>query len=143
MMLVGACGSAIPGPSTSGQPSSTFTPQQAATVLPFPATIKTLDGAFTITLDVTPNHAGNNQFSVLVLDNQTSKPAAQVVLTLYITMQDMPMGTTSLTLHADGNGHFSANGANLSMAGHWAIGIVVQTADHVEHKAGVSFVILQ
>jgi len=74
------------------------------------------------------------------MDNRTGEPAARVIITLYTTMQDMAMGTDSLVLHSDGNGQFSATSDNLSMAGHWAIGIAIQASDHTMHRAGVSFV---
>ena len=54
-------------------------------------------------------------------------------------MQDMLMGTDAIHLHADSSGSFSATGV-LSMQGHWAIGIVIQTLDHRLHKGGVMLV---
>jgi len=92
-----------------------------------------------VTLDITPNRSGANIFQLRVMNNQTGKPASHVTITLYTTMQDMAMGTDSIGLHADGAGYFSSPSNNLSMAGHWAIGIAIQTSDRVIHKAGVSF----
>jgi len=67
--------------------------------------------------------------------------ATHVVITLYTTMQDMPMGTDSVVLRAEGGGQFSATSDILSMGGHWALGITIQTANHVIHKAGVSLLL--
>lgn len=115
-------------------------PQPTEVAQPFHATVKTFDGDFTVALDITPNRSGTNVFMVRVMDNRTGKPAIHVVTTLYTTMQDMSMGTDSVLLRADGKGQFSATGDNLSMAGRWAIGIAIQTADHTIHQAGVTLV---
>lgn len=123
--------------------TATPAPQQPSpeATHPFHGTVTTLDGDFIVTLDVTPNLSGTNVFLVHVEDAHTNKLTMPVAITLYTTMQDMDMGTDSLTLHPGGSGLFSATADNLSMAGHWAIGIVIQTSDHVTHKAGVSFVL--
>lgn len=133
--VISGCGSAAPPSPTLQQPSPT--PQVAG---PFHETLETRDGAFTITLDITPNRSGTNAFLARVRDNRTGKPAARVVITLYTTMVDMAMGTDSIVLRADGPGQFSATSDNLSMAGHWAVGIAIQASDHSMHQAGVSFV---
>lgn len=109
-------------------------------ISPFRATIQTFDASFTLLLAITPNHSGVNFFTLRVVD-RAGKPVNNVKVTLYTTMQDMPMGTDSVVLRADGPGQFSATSNVLSMSGHWAIGITVQTADQVLHKAGVSFVL--
>jgi copper transport protein len=115
-------------------------PQPTEVAQPFHATVKTFDGDFTLTLTITPNRSGTNVFTVRVMDNHTDRLATRANITLYTTMQDMPMGTDAIILHADGKGQFSATSDNLSMAGHWAIGITIQTSDHSLHKAGVSLV---
>jgi copper transport protein len=138
-MLIFLCVEVIAGCSIT--PSSTTAirrqPSPTEVTQPFHSTIKTFDEAFTVTLDITPNHSGPNVFMVRVVDNHTNKMAIDVLITLYTTMQDMPMGTDSIILHADGKGQFSAASDNLSMAGQWAIGIAIQTPDHTIHKAGV------
>ncbi len=102
--------------------------------------MQTFDKAFSLTLDITPGRSGPNMFVAHVMDNHTNKPATHVNITLYTTMQDMAMGTDSFALRADGNGQFSATSDLLSMSGHWAIGITIQTTDHVMHKTGVNLV---
>jgi|SRR5579883_248401 hypothetical protein len=116
-------------------------PQPTTVARPFHATVQTFDGAFTVTLDITPDHSGVNLFTAQVRDNHANRPATHVQIVLYTTMQDMAMGTDSIALHDDGKGQFSASGSNLSMGGHWAIGITIATTDHIIHKAGVSFVV--
>ncbi len=126
-----------------GAPSSPTTAvgqqtQPSAAARPFHDMVKTLDGDFSITLDITPDRSGTNVFRTRVIDTKTNTPATHITITLYTTMQDMPMGTDPITLHAEGSGQFSATSDTLSMDGHWAIGITIQTSDHVVHKAGVS-----
>jgi copper transport protein len=136
IVFIQSCGAA---------PSSTLapTPQQSSSqevAHPFHSTLKTLDAAFTITLDITPDRTGTNVFTMHVMNNQTGEAAMHIQVTLYLTMQDMAMGTNSLLLQDGGKGLFSATGDNLSMAGHWAVGIAIQTTDQIIHKVGVSFV---
>ncbi|MFL5707140.1 MAG: FixH family protein [Ktedonobacteraceae bacterium] len=133
--VINGCG-ATPSPTTEIRQQ----PHATAVAQPFHASVKTLDGDFTVTLDITPNRSGANVFTVRVMDNHRNKSASHLNITLYTTMQDMPMGTDSIVLHADEKGHFSATSDNLSMAGHWAVGITIQTSDHLLHKAGVSLV---
>ena len=132
--------SILSGCGTSSTPIIQQQPQPTAVARPFHATVQTFDGDFTVTLDITPNHSGVNMFMAQVRDNHANQPATHVRIMLYTTMQDMDMGTDSLALHDDGMGQFSATSTNLSMGGHWAIGITISTADHIIHKAGVSFV---
>ncbi len=131
--VIAGCG-ASPTKTIALQPS----PQPKKVVHPFHATVKTLDGDFTVTLDITPNRPGTNVFIIHVVDNQTHKPITHIDIILYTTMQDMPMGTDSIRLHADKQDQFSATNNNLSMSGRWAIGITIQPSDHTLHKAGVS-----
>jgi copper transport protein len=106
---------------------------------PFHATVQTLDRVLTVTLTITPDRAGTNMFTVHVRASHSSTPPSAVSVTLYTTMQDMPMGTDAIHLHRDSSGSFSATGV-LSMQGHWAIGIVIQTPDNRLHKGGVMLV---
>lgn len=134
LSIIGGCGTISSSTTTLSQPSP------AAVAQPFHGTVKTQDGDFTVTLDITPNRSGPNVFTVHVLDVHTGQLASHVTITLYTTMQDMAMGTDSIALHANGKGQFSATSDNLSMSGHWAIGIAIQTPDHALHRAGVSLV---
>ncbi len=108
---------------------------------PIHSTATTLDGDFTISLDITPGRSGTNVFLAHVTDTRTHASTAQVTVTLYTTMLDMAMGTDSIMLHASKNGQYSATGNILSMGGHWAIGIAIQTPDHHIHKAGISLLL--
>jgi hypothetical protein len=140
-LLLFLCLSVISGCGPSSSPTTTLhQPSPTAVAQPFHSTVKTLDGDFTVTLAVTPNRSGPNVFTVSVVDDHTGKPVTRVTITLYTTMQDMAMGTDAIALHADGKGQFSATSDDLSMDGHWAIGIAIQTPDHALHKAGVSLV---
>jgi predicted small lipoprotein YifL len=138
LLCVSALASCGATPPATIAPAQKLQPTQAAQ--PFHAAVRTLDGDFTVSLAITPNRSGTNVFKVHVLDTHTDKPATHAKITLYTTMQDMPMGTDSILLHTDGRGLFSATGDNLSMGGHWAIGITLQLSDHSIHKAGVNLV---
>ncbi len=144
LLLVSGCLAACnTNASTITSPPTPPVPRTTVAAGPLHAFIQTFDGAFTITLDITPNRSGPNYFRARVMNSHTHQPVAHSTLTLYTTMQDMPMGTDAVVLKAGAAGEFSATSAVLSMGGHWAIGIVLQTPDHVMHKAGVSFVMPQ
>ena len=134
--IISSCGSPPSSATAIGQH-----PQPSVGTLPFHGMVTTLDGDFTITLDITPDRSGTNMFLARVTDTHTHIAAAHVGITLYTTMQDMAMGTDSIILHANGNGQFSTTSGILSMGGHWAIGIAIQTADHQIHKVGVSLLL--
>lgn len=137
--LIAGCGVfSTTGSTTTVQPQTQPT---VASAQPVHTTARTSDGDFTITLDITPNRSGANMFIVHAIDNSTNKPVTDLKVMLYTTMQDMQMGTNSLVLHANGHGQFSAASEVLYMGGHWGIGVTIQTADHVVHKAGVSIVV--
>lgn len=138
--VLSGCGA---GAATATTATATPLPHTQPTVLsgPFHTTVQTFDGAFTITLDITPNHSGPNRFTARIVDDHAHKQASHIIVTLYTTMQDMAMGTDSIVLHAEGGGQFSATSSVLNMGGNWAIGITIQTANHVIHKAGVNFVL--
>ncbi|SRR5258707_6992394 len=136
--LLSGCG----GTATATTPTPPPTPAQSIPLArPLHTIVQTFDKDFTITLDITPNRSGPNHFNARIIDNRAHKPAAHVTVTLYTTMQDMAMGTDSVALHGEGSGQFGATSDVLIMAGDWALGITIQTADHVTHKAGVSFVL--
>ncbi len=136
MSMLSSCGTPSAPTTTAAQQ-----PQLPAATQPIHSTATTADGDFTISLDITPGRSGTNMFLARVIDTHTHISAAQVTITLYTTMQDMAMGTDSITLHANKNGQYSATGTMLSMGGHWAIGIAVQTSDHHIHKAGVNLLL--
>ena len=101
--------------------------------------MQTFDRALAVALTITPNLAGPNVFTVRLRTNHAGTLTTAVKVTLFTTMQDMPMGTDAIHLVADSNGSFSAIGV-LSMQGDWAIGIVIKTPDHQLHKGGVMLV---
>ena len=135
--LLSGCGGTI-APTQTVQDTSRTSPTTEG-IQPFHATVQTLDSVLTVTLTITPDRAGTNMFTVRVRANHPNALPTAVSVTLYTTMQDMPMGTDAIHLHADSNGSFSAISV-LSMQGHWAIGIVIQTPDHRLHKGGVMLV---
>lgn len=139
-LLLFLCISLTGGCATTHTATVATQPSPVVTASSFHITVETFDRAFTLTLTISPDHAGPNRFTLQVKDH-TGRPAEHVEITLYTTMQDMSMGTDSVVLHPDGPGQFSTTSDVLSMGGHWAIGIVIQAADHVIHKAGVMLAI--
>lgn len=117
--------------------STTTTPQagpSTGTVAPFHATAKTKDGAFLVTLSISPNQAGPNGFQVSVTDTRTNKSVTNIGVVLYTTILDMDMGTQDINLLPDRLGHFSGQG-DLVMGGHWQILIQIRTLDNTLHDA--------
>ena len=135
-LLSGCGGTLAPIQTVQATPRTSPTAEGAQ---PFHATVQALDRLLTVTLTITPDRAGTNIFTVHVRADHSSTSTTPMSVTLYTTMQDMPMGTDAIHLHADSNDSFSATGV-LSMQGHWAIGIVIQTPDHRLHKGGVMLV---
>src|SRR6266699_90654 len=103
-------GKASAPPSHPAPRSTTISPSRISTVF-------TSDGLITVTLDVSPNHTGAN-------------------ISLFTTMLDMKMATTSMPLHPDGQGHFQGT-AELSMGGDWGLRMLIQTPDHKLHEAHI------
>ena len=104
---------------------------------PFTTTVKTTDGHYTLTFAVTPNHFGNNEFTVSVQDSD-GKADTKVGVSLYNTMMDMDMGTRHLNLLPDGQGRFKGSD-QLDMSGHWGVRIDVRTLDGSTSHATVHF----
>ncbi|GAC1397588.1 MAG: copper transporter YcnJ [Ktedonobacteraceae bacterium] len=104
---------------------------------PFTTTMKTTDGKFIINFNVTPNHFGNNEFTVSVRNSQ-GQPDTTVGVSLYNTMEDMDMGTRHLNLQPDGQGHYKGSD-QLDMSGHWQVRIDVRTQGGTSH-ATVQFI---
>lgn len=137
------CVSILSSCGTSSAPTTIVSqqPQLPTATQPIHGTATTLDGDFTISLDITPGRSGTNVFLAHVMGTRTHYASGQVTVTLYTTMLDMAMGTDSILLHASKAGQYSATGNLLTMGGHWAIGIVIQTPDHHAHKAGISLLL--
>ena len=119
-------------------PTSTQQQQPTENIKPFNTTVKTTDSKFTIMLNVNPNRFGTNIFTVSVVDNSTGKPTTNVGVSLYTTMLDMDMGTDTVNLLPDEQGHFSASG-DLSMGGNYQIRIQIRTPNNTLHEARVQF----
>lgn len=102
----------------------------------FHSTAKTSDGAYNVTLTISPNHFGSNVFTVQVVDTRSGKTlgANDASVSLFNTMLDMDMGTDTLDLLPDGKGGFTAT-ADLEMGGNWRIKVQVRTPDNQPHSA--------
>ncbi len=130
------------GTLTSAVSTPVQTQQQPGTTAaqPFNGTIKTTDGKYSVTLNVSPNRFGTNVFTVNVTAVGASKQLGpdKVGVTIYTTMLDMNMGTDSVNLQSNGKGGFSASG-DLGMGGHWGVRVQVRTLDNQLHEANFTF----
>lgn len=99
------------------------------------ATQQTSDHKFQVRLNVTPDHLGQNNFIVTVID-QSGKPVSDVSVTLILNSIDMVMSDEILYMLPDGDNHFTSQGGFM-MAGHWSIRVQVKTQDNVMHECTV------
>jgi len=128
-------GTLTPGTATQAQQSTTSGSATSASA--FTTTTKTTDGKFTLTFNVTPNHFGENEFTVKVLDS-SGQPDSNVSVSLFNTMTDMDMGTRHLDLQPSGQGRFKGSDL-LDMSGHWQVRIDVRTQGSGVSHTTVSF----
>ncbi len=124
-------------PTTTAPAQQTIQPVPTAPGNPFTKTVKTTDGQFSLTFNVTPNHFGNNEFTVSVV-NSKGQPDSSVGVSLYNTMEDMDMGTRHLNLQPAGGGKFKGSD-QLDMSGHWSVRIDVRTQSGGLSHATVTF----
>jgi len=106
----------------------------AATSLPWSATVLTTDRLILVTLEVDPNQTGSNSFTVKLVAMGTGKALTNVSISLFTTMLDMKMATTSIVMHPDGRGHFHGRG-ELLMGGDWDIRLLIRIADQSQHDS--------
>jgi copper transport protein len=93
---------------------------------PFMENNKVKEGA-QVTLSVTPNRIGENQFSV-VLKNRQGKPIKDIEqVQLTFTMLEMDMGKETAVLKKAAEGEYQTEGLHFSMAGHWNVHVHVLT----------------
>jgi len=88
----------------------------------------TISGVDT-TLEITPFHAGFNDFTVTLSDAATSSPPQNInAVFLRFTNQEARIGPIVTTLNSteDGSGRYSAIGGYLSQTGNWEIDLIVQ-----------------
>ena len=89
-----------------------------------------------VTLEVGPNQTGTNSFAVNLVAMRTGRAITNASVSLFTTMLDMKMATTSVLMHPDGRGHFHGRG-ELLMGGDWDIRILIRTADQRRHETRI------
>jgi copper transport protein len=90
------------------------------------------DYATTVTtrLTVSPGTAGFNNFTLAVTDYDTGAPVHASAVELEFTQPLRPqLGQSTLTLHRQSNGSFTARGGNLSIAGIWEVVVIIENGD--------------
>lgn len=126
-------------PRQASAPPSHSAPQMAV-VLPWHATVLTADKLILVTLEVGPNQTGTNSFTVNLVAVSTGSAITHASVSLLTTMLDMKMATTSVLMHADGEGHFHGRG-ELLMGGDWDIRILIRASDQRLHEARIHLLV--
>jgi hypothetical protein len=102
--------------------------QDTSTVTPGFSEQVTISGVDT-TLEITPFHAGFNDFTVTLSDAVTGSPPQNInAVFLRFTNQEARIGPIVTTLNSteDSSGRYSAIGGYLSQTGNWKIDLIVQ-----------------
>jgi len=111
-------------------------PQLTALTLPWSATVLTTDRLILVTLKVDPNRTGTNSFTVKLVAMGTGRDLTNASLSLFTTMLDMKMATTSIAMYPDGKGDFHGTG-ELLMGGDWEIRFLIKAAGQRLHEARI------
>ena len=116
-------------------------PSRSASVVPatspsWSTTVFTTDQFITVTLEAAPNRTGTNSFRVRLVATSTGRALAHASLSLFLTMLDMKMATTPVTMYPDGAGQFHGRG-ELLMGGDWEVRLLIRTADQRLHEAHI------
>jgi len=89
-------------------------------------------------IDISPGQIGQNTFSLQVTAGGKPLQSAKEVL-LRFTPANASLPPSELQLLGDGNGTFSAKGANLGLSGKWQVQAVVRRADKFDAYANFNF----
>lgn len=78
-------------------------------------------------LVVTPGYPGSNRFAVAVRDYDTGHPVNATRVALRFDFPGRPtVGESTLELKTTGSGSYASTGTNLSLAGRWAVTVIVE-----------------
>jgi copper transport protein len=76
---------------------------------------------------VTPGYPGSNRFAVAVRDYDTAHPVNATRVALRFDFPGRPtVGESTLELKTFGSGNYASTGTNLSLAGRWAVTVIVE-----------------
>jgi hypothetical protein len=109
---------------------------QGTAISPWSTTVFTTDRLISVTLEVGPNLTGINSFTVKLVAISTGRALTHASVSMFITMLDMKMATTSVLMHPDGGGQFHGRG-ELLMGGDWGIRLLIRTTDQRLHEARI------
>jgi uncharacterized membrane protein len=92
-------------------------------------------GDVQLTLQATPGHPGDNEFTIEVNDARPGAPATPGQVLLDFKMLDMDMGELKAEAQPTDPTHFVTRGNFLSMGGNWQIGVTLRRPgfDDVTH----------
>jgi len=105
----------------------------SASSAPGPASLQaTTEGGYRITLSVSPNHLGENHFSLNVQDSAGAKLSNIEQVTLSLTSREMDMGVIQIVM--PGSSPLEAD-EMITMGGEWNvhIHILLSTLDSIDH----------
>lgn len=91
-----------------------------------------------VNINVSPGQVGPNTFTLNLYENGKPLRSAKEVL-LRFTSTEANLPPSELQLIGDGNGMFSAKGANLSLPGRWQVQAVVRRVDKFDAYANFNF----
>ncbi len=105
-------------------PSATAAPK---TVKPITLTGHDFATTIQVRLQISPGTPGFNRFDAQVLDYDTLQPIPTGTANLTFTLPSRPdLGSSTLALARQTNGHYDAVAPNLSVAGTWTVTVLVQ-----------------
>lgn len=105
-----------------------------------PVNVTEKAGAYSITLDVTPNQAGTNQIRISVVD-ASGRPADVPKVSLAMDHLDMEMGARLVDALPIAPGVYQANGGYLSMAGRWHVAVTLPQSGTAPETASFQFAV--
>ena len=110
-----------------GLPPATSVPTEAQ---PFRSTQAV--GTSSVTLDVNPNQAGENNVAITLRDAQGAPIPVSGPVSLAMSHQDMDMAPREVAAEPIGDGQYRLRGGHLSMTGRWRVAVQARSADGVE-----------
>lgn len=121
-LLLAACGTAAQAAAPSAAHQQRL---DVSATSPTPVALTQRQEGLQVTLKVTPDAYGPNQFGVVLRTAATGQPIDGASVQLFSTMLDMAMGTTCFALQPQGQGFYRGQSA-LSMGGHWQMVVQVR-----------------
>ncbi|MFI1312201.1 copper resistance protein CopC [Streptomyces albidoflavus] len=108
--------------------SASAAQQQGPVSLTVPFDTGGKDGKGTVLLDVDPGRSGDNALHVYVQD-PAKEPLDVPEVKVALTLKAQELGPLTAPLERISEGHWSATGAQIPLAGSWTVAVTVRTSD--------------